>query len=259
MGEYVFDQAWEKERDRLAGLEGWLDPGTIRHLEQIGVAPGWRCLEVGGGGGSITRWLCERVGPAGGVVATDVDTRFLDALDLANLEIRRHDIVNDTLEEEAFDLAHTRLVLMHLPGREDALKRMIAAVRPGGRVLIEDFDMVTHLAVTPSPVYEQVNAAMWTMMQGIGIEVTLGRRLTQLLDSMGLEDVDGEGRIPIGTRTNNPGIEMYKLTLAQLRAPMVQGGLVTDEQLDRVLALLDDPSFSALPPATIAAWGRKPS
>ena len=55
MSAYVFDQAWEAERARLAGLESGLDPGTIRHLEALHVGAGWHCWEIGGGGGSIAR------------------------------------------------------------------------------------------------------------------------------------------------------------------------------------------------------------
>jgi hypothetical protein len=66
------------------------------------------------------------------VVATDINTRFLDALDHPNLEVRRHDIIADELEESAFDLVQVRAVLMHLaePGR--ALQRMVAALKSGG-------------------------------------------------------------------------------------------------------------------------------
>ena len=78
MSTYVFDNAWESERARLTGLESGLDAGTIRHLETLGVGAGWRCWEIGGGGGSIAAWLCERVGDDGHVLATDLETTFLD-------------------------------------------------------------------------------------------------------------------------------------------------------------------------------------
>lgn len=113
--EYALDNDWSEARQRLRLLEAGADSSTIRHLEVLGVAPGWRCLEVGGGGGSIAEWLCQRTGPEGHVVATDFNTRFLDALDLPNLEIRQHNIATDPLEEAAFDLVHTRAVLMHIP------------------------------------------------------------------------------------------------------------------------------------------------
>src|SRR5213593_2756404 len=103
MGTYSFDASWSEERKRLASIEITWDPFTIRHLEELGVAPGWRCLEVGGGGGSIVRWLCERVGPNGSATATDLDTRFLDEIGAGNLEVLRHDVASEALPEDAFD------------------------------------------------------------------------------------------------------------------------------------------------------------
>ena len=78
---YVLADADEQtERERLGHLEAWLDPVTVRHLEVTGVGEGWRSLEVGAGGGSIARWLGERVGASGSVLATDIDIRYLAGL-----------------------------------------------------------------------------------------------------------------------------------------------------------------------------------
>ncbi len=148
MAQYVLDNTAAEAEQRFASLESCYDPVTIRQLEEIGVAPGWRCLEVGGGGGSIARWLADRTGPAGGVVVTDINPRWLDA-DRPSIEMRRHDIVADELEPGAFDLARERLVLQLLPERGQALERMIGAVKPGGWLLIEDFDR-GWLPLTPS-------------------------------------------------------------------------------------------------------------
>ena len=100
--------------------------------------PGWRCLDVGAGGGSLTQWLCERVGPRGSVVAVDADTRFLDKLGAANLEVRRADVVHEPLPERAFDLVHTRFLLQHLPERERVLEKLARAVKPGGLLVVFD-------------------------------------------------------------------------------------------------------------------------
>jgi 2-polyprenyl-3-methyl-5-hydroxy-6-metoxy-1,4-benzoquinol methylase len=88
---YVFDNSDEEPtRQRFIGLPHVFDPGTTRHLLARGVGPGWHCLEVGAGGGSIALWLAEQVGATGSVVATDIDTRFLDSIQVANLVVRRH-------------------------------------------------------------------------------------------------------------------------------------------------------------------------
>ena len=84
------------------------------------MACGWQCLEIGGGLGTITRWLSDRVGPEGRVLATDIDTRFLEALQLANVEVERHDVLCDPLPTAAFDLAYARLVRKHLTNQDAA-------------------------------------------------------------------------------------------------------------------------------------------
>ena len=258
MSTYVFDQAAQSERERLLNLEEWLDPGTIRHLETIGVGRGWRCLEVGAGEGSIARWLCGRVAPSGRVVATDLDTRFLDTIDDPALEVRRHDIVSDAIEENTYDLIHARCLLEHLPARDEVLRKMFAALRPGGWILVEDLDVISHVSVTPSEVYERVSDTAFSVMQGFGFDPTLGRRLYLMLVDAGFEATFAEGRIAMGTRQDNAGVEMFKLTLSHLREPMIATGRVDAADVDEALRLLDDPAFIAMPPAMIAAWGHKP-
>jgi hypothetical protein len=72
-------------------------------------------------------WLCLRVGADGRVVATDISARFLDALDFGNLEVRVHNIVEEDLEQGAFDLVHAWAVLTHRGQRTSALKRQTLA------------------------------------------------------------------------------------------------------------------------------------
>src|SRR5438105_4243155 len=116
---YLFSHEEKKERERLAAIEAMGDPFTIECLEKIGVGERWRCLEIGAGGGSIAEWLCGRVGPSGKVVATDLQTKFLEAIEASNLEVRKHDITQGDLEHETFDLVSARKVLEHLPKKVD--------------------------------------------------------------------------------------------------------------------------------------------
>ena len=110
-GQYIFDNAAAETATRFSALATIFDPGTIRHLTEIGVTKGWTCLEIGAGGGTIADWLCDRVGPEGRVMATDIDTQYLNSLNKPNLDVRRHDIARDVPPEETFDLVHVRLVL----------------------------------------------------------------------------------------------------------------------------------------------------
>ena len=266
MGAYVFDNSWEKERTRLAGLEAMLDPGTRRHLDAVGVSAGWTCLEVGGGGGSIVQWLCRRVGEAGRVIATDLDTRFLDALGEPNLQALRHDVRTDELPEGHFDLIHSRLVLEHLPERDDVLRRLVAALRPGGWIVIEDLDCHA-LFATPPRIFRytgngtrpslRVWQAVIGVMQKAGYDGEFGFRLPGELLSMGLDDVGGELRAPI-FRGGSPSTAAHRFTLEHLRGSLLELG-VPEEELDREIAALDDPRMLfSMPSVLMAAWARRP-
>jgi SAM-dependent methyltransferase len=141
---YAYDHAWAMERVRLAGLEAALDPGTREHLTRLGVGPGTRCLEIGAGGGSVAFWLASRVVPGGTVVATDLQTGFLESEAAAypGLEVLRHDITAAELPG-GFDVVHARWLVEWLPDKRRGLRRMVSALRPGGVLLIEEPDFVT--------------------------------------------------------------------------------------------------------------------
>lgn len=106
----------DTESRRLRLLEACRDPGTIRRLDRLGVSRGWGCLEVGAGHGSITRWLAERVGPTGSVIAADIDPRFLTDMP-AGVDVRRFDIRHDDLEVDTYDLVHCRACSCTCPTR----------------------------------------------------------------------------------------------------------------------------------------------
>jgi SAM-dependent methyltransferase len=128
---YALPNAAELARQRLAALEQSYDPASFRRAEALGVGPGWTCLDVGAGGGSVARWLADRVGPSGRVVATDLDVRFLGP----PLEVREIDVRTGELEPAAYDLVHTRLVLLHIPEREQVLTRPAGVDSTWARVL----------------------------------------------------------------------------------------------------------------------------
>jgi len=200
-GGYTLDNAAVQAGDRVAALSQLFDSGTIHHLEERGVAAGWHCLEVGGGGGSIAAWLSERVGPTGRVTVTDINTRFLESLQRPNLEVRRHNIVTDPLPEATFDLVHARLALMHLPERDDVLARLIKALKPGGWLLDEEFDvlsMYTDPGINEREAVLHSFAPLNRVLAERGAELRFGRFLYGRLRELGLHHVGTHARLTMG-------------------------------------------------------------
>jgi SAM-dependent methyltransferase len=237
-------------RARLAAAEDLLDDGTQRLVAHLGVGPEWACLEVGAGGGSIAAWLAERTQR---VVATDLDTRVLDP---SRYEVRAHNLVSDELETRAFDLVHARLVLEHIPERDAVLRKLAAALKPGGWLLVESVDYVSAVPVSALGAAEHAHTQSVRLehFAARGVDHDYGRKLPALLRALGLTDVGNEGRAWVMTG-GSPGARWFAESLAHLRPQLP----LADAEVDAMLALFANPEWSALSPLIVAAWGRAPA
>lgn len=256
---YMLDNAGKEASARFPALSATFDAGTIRHLQELGVAPGWHCLEVGAGGGSIAAWLAARVAPNGYVLVTDIDTRFLETLTLPHTEVRRHDIATDPLPQGAFELVHSRLVLQHVQGRELALQRMIAALKPGGWLIDEEYDtsVAPDPQVFPGEVLTQTHIAAARILEAYGADRRFGRRLFGRLRALGLIDVRAEGRTFMWPH-GSAGASLARANYQQLRSSLIAEGYLTPQEFDRDIRRFDDPDFLMPSPVLWAVWGRRP-
>jgi SAM-dependent methyltransferase len=227
-----------EERRRLELLEQCLDPLTTRSLDAIGVEPGWRCLEAGGGGGSVTGMLCDRVGPTGRITALDIDTRFLEELDRENLEVECRDIVAKGLPGDGYDLIHARYLLMHLPTREEVIEQFVAALRPGGWLLVEDGDIFPVTGMGEGT-YADTWRTMVPAFRAAGADPEIGRRIPGLFDRAGLQDVEVITELPM-FRGGSTYAQVFTNSVPQIRpAILASGG--TDAQIDEALRSIQDP------------------
>ncbi|WP_261566693.1 class I SAM-dependent methyltransferase [Frankia gtarii] len=273
----------DTERARLAAMAAVCDPTTIRVLGERGVGAGWRCLEVGAGGGSIAAWLADRVtdatsdtsdtadtadtadtsdtsdtARAGHVVATDVDTRHLDGLAGPHLTVLRHDVTRDPAPPGGpFDLIHARFVLEHLPDREHVLDRLRGWLKPAGVLVVESI-VEFPLDSSPHPAFRQAMRSIGEVLaKTIGTDSTWARGFPAPLQTRGLVDVGLSVHLPT-TGGAGASAQCWALTLTRLRPHIRELNLADDDTLDDALDCLADPAFFDLSFATAVAWGRAP-
>jgi SAM-dependent methyltransferase len=257
-GKYALDTAQPDEKQRLDEQAKLWDPLSFRQLAGLGVADGWRCLEVGGGTGTVARWLSERVGRTGQVVGTDLVTRWMDDVRAPNLQVRRHDIVVDPLEESTYDLVHARLVLTHLPQRDAIVTKLIGALKPGGWLLLEDADSQNFgVCHPPHALWARVAAAILGALDSAGADHEYGRRLPATLRSAGLTDIAAEGLLH--TRPAPDLAPVFLPLLERLRERILDLGLATAADLDGIVDEFHDESSSLwiFWPILVSARGRR--
>ena len=255
----------QAEDDRLGLLEDIFDPLSRRRRQLV--QPGWRCLEIGAGRGSMAVWLAERVGESGQVVATDIDVTYLKRLNLPNLEVRQHNILDDPLDAlgpGSFDLVCSRLMLFWLAGKQElAIRRMVECLRPGGWLVDEDGDWGTIAPVDPShPYYARYQGAYqggeWWVSRGY--DPTFGRKLPVLFERCGLVNIRDETTADV-VRGGSPWARWWQATLEAIREWEQADGVLTkarEEEYKALTAPWTDPSFWFLNALLHGCRGQRP-
>lgn len=255
---YIFDTSEEGERDRLRAHSLMWDPVSRRRLAGTGLTEGWRCLEIGAGTGTVTRWLAGEAGATGHVVATDLELRWLRELDAPNVQVMRHDVTTDPLGESVYDLIYGRLVLVHMPDPRATLDKLLRALVPGGRLLLEEYDLATlPFSDPPDALWQKVAAAPAEVIGSTGGDPRIGTRLTGLLYDAGFVDVDTEA---VALPRRMPEARGWQAQFVQLRGLLIDNGLVSPEEVDEVIAGFEDKSRDLIlyGPTLISASGRRP-
>lgn len=257
---YLLDPGWHAERDRLNSLTGLYDDTTMRLVEALDLPTGARCADVGAGTGSIAVRLAELVRPAGHVLATDTDTRFLDPLADDTIDVVQADVTASPLTPGAFDLVHARLLLEHLPDRDAVLATLAAALAPGGWLVVEDLDWASADVVDPaSPVHSRVVDACRSFMLARGYEPEYGRRVPRSLRRAGLVDV-GTHAASMQVRADaRRGVPQWELLVDQLAPGMLAKKRVGRADLQAFTDLCHDDDTVFFAPLMISSWGRRPS
>src|SRR5216683_2068637 len=149
------------ERDRLLSQADQYEPTANWLLDQIGVQPGWRAVDIGCGPIGILNLLSQRVGRSGAVIGLEREQRFVEMAraeiatrGLGNVTMVQGDALNTGLEKGSFDLVHERLVLINVSAREAFLTEMLSLLRPGGTVALEDVDNVSWLCQPAHPSWD---------------------------------------------------------------------------------------------------------
>jgi len=117
-------------------------------VEQSGLRPGGRVLDVAGGTADLSRLFAKRVGKSGEVVLTDINNSMLS--------IGRDRLLDEGVAAPAiqcdgeklpfasnhFDCVSVAFGLRNMTHKDAALKEMYRVLRPGGRLLVLEFSKV---------------------------------------------------------------------------------------------------------------------
>jgi SAM-dependent methyltransferase len=258
--------------NEIQRLQSWgrvWEPEAETMLDQIGVQPGWRCLDLGCGPMGILRALSRRVGDAGQVVAADISPQQLDAArelthheGLTNIEFVQADAIDTGLPRESFDLVHVRFLFTPLGRDETLMQELLRLVRPGRVVAVQEADECSYISYPPQEAWERLKGLTAAAFARGGGDANAGRRMYGLLRKAGLQDVEARAAalaLPAGHPYRRWPLESTIATRPRTR----EWGLMSDPEWEQLVAecerIANDPEIFLISFMVIQTWGRKPA
>ncbi|HVT41752.1 MAG TPA: methyltransferase domain-containing protein [Acidimicrobiales bacterium] len=191
-------------------------------LLRLGLREGWRCADVGAGGGDGSGALAEMVGRDGRIYAIDSDPATRDEVARSAAAAAQAQVIaltqagEDLSLPEEVDLAFCRFLLLHVIEPIDVVRKMAGSVRPGGWVVAQE----------PITSAGRIDGRALSMPDARHPDV--GAVLPALVRDAGLEVVDAWAEAPAGV---GPGpVTDYLATLTGVDPeddPVVLPPLVT--------------------------------
>jgi ubiquinone/menaquinone biosynthesis C-methylase UbiE len=250
---------------RLRILAEALAPSTAELLDRVSPLAGKTIVDAACGGGDVTLELAARAGPRGSVTGFDLDpTILMAASDFAkergasNVRFQTADVTMPWPVTHV-DLVYARFILTHLPIPEQMLERAMAALVPGGHIVIEDIDAEGRFIDPPCAAIERIfdlYSAVSTSRCG---HPTIGRRLGRMLDTAGFKDVQTAMVQPYGA--TGPAKKSVALVLPAIAHTAIAAKLATASELKELDAEVN--AFAARPDTVISmprifqAWAVK--
>jgi SAM-dependent methyltransferase len=245
-----------------------VDEMTERLLDDAGIGPGMRVLDIGCGPGAVSLMIARRVGSTGHVYGVDQNPQMLD---LARRAAHDAGFLNLTFLEGGFAVAFPergtldavvgRRVLMYQPDAAQAVAQLVDAIRPGGVIAFHEHDMIAISAsVTPLPLHDRVRSWLREMLRLEGANLRMGFGLHSALCVGGLtvQRVRAEANVLTPTTSYPVGAIVRAVLPRLLHLGITTAAEVDVETLDdRLTAERRERNATCLWEMVFCAWARK--
>jgi ubiquinone/menaquinone biosynthesis C-methylase UbiE len=256
------DQPSELERLQLQSRV-W-EPSGRRLLDEIGERRGARVLDVGCGAIGWLRLLSDLVGPEGEVVGADIDdamlavaAQFVETEGLGNVVLVKDDLFASSLESSSFDLLHARFQIAPLGRAQDQISNHLRLLRPGGTVVLEEWDVSSWHYNPPARALESLVELIGQSFVQSGGDIQAGLKLLDLLRGFGIEgNVRGE---MLALRPGDPYLRLPLQFATALEHRLLS--IVTVGELEQLrkdaAAELEEPGRWGTTFTLLQSWGQR--
>jgi ubiquinone/menaquinone biosynthesis C-methylase UbiE len=260
----------EAEHRRLEQQAARLEPATRDALHAAGVGPGWHCLDVACGTGANMRIMGTMVGASGRVHGIDLDDVYgsraaetLNSVGPGVFSFQKFDVMGKGDPDGApYDLVFTRLLICHMTEPARAVERLWRWVKPGGTLLVQDYDMGIMCAMPHSPAHAEGFELIRQSFTRSGKDARAGTSMPHYFMKAGAGFPDGT-RVASYLAPASLMTPAATAVLTSLAPALEKMGVASKAHVAEVIARMQaaakDPEASARGPDLVASWKKKPA
>ena len=268
MGDYLL-AGGDAEMQRLRLQAQVWEPSTKEFLDTLGIAPGWRALDLGCGAMGVLEPLSRCVGATGTVVGLDSDATqlaaaraFVDEAELANVSIIEGNAFDTGLPAAYFDFVHVRFLFAPV-GRDDVLlTEMLRLLRPGGVIAIQEPDASCWNVAPRNEAWSTLKRVILAAFRAGGGDFDAGCRTFGMLQAAGVQQVSQRNAVLAATG-KHPYKRLPMQFAVSLRKRILDGGMMSEEELEACLSettdVADDSASVMTTFIVTQVAGRKPN
>ena len=261
----------DAEIARLDGQASSIAGATEALLRAAGIGGPMRVLDLGTGLGHVAFQVADLLDPGGSVLGVDQAERLLEIAERRRAAAGAENIgfiqadARAFSASEPFDAIVARLLLFHLPDREEVLRRQLDALRPGGTMVLVEFDIGAMRAEPEVPLVEAVRGWIEAAFRSAGADPRIGTQAGQLLRRTGFEDVSTFGIQSYFAPSDPIGPLLCAGVTRSLAPQIVAQGIADEAELgletlqERIAGQVVACDAVIMPPAVVGAWGTRPS
>lgn len=222
-----------------------LAPTTEGFLDEIGIKEGQTILEIGCGTGNITKMLANLVGESGHVVAIDtsieqigIATQRMLNHGIKNVEFRQQCIMENPFIPDQFDIAYSRLTLMHTNNFELALGNMHASLKRKGLLVCEEASNAHYIHYPYNEAYAKSRELLLKLSSIKGMDPYIGIKLYSAFTKLNLDEISVRFSHPIYETKNDKDIVIQ--LFEEVKNNYIHHALTTKEEAECILEKLHE-------------------
>jgi ubiquinone/menaquinone biosynthesis C-methylase UbiE len=228
----------DRERRRLCLQATVVNPLTERLLNEAGLQPGIRVLDLGCGIGDVSLIAGKLVGPRGQVRGWDVDRASLEVARLRAYDQKQHQVTFEEVDfarepiGQVYDAVVGRHVLIHMADPEAMIRKAASILEPGGVLVFQEYDFTSWPSAYPElPLITRMQGLLTELFRRGTSQANMGMRLFHLMTEAGLQQPNCRAECLIDGGPDSTCYEWLAETVRSVVPKLEALGLATETDL----------------------------